>query len=295
MKIQTMSVVVGSKACQAQCPFCISKTTGFDHLADSITEPNWRNFNIACKLAARSGVSTILLTGKGEPTLYPKLITQYLGMIKPYDFPFIELQTNGIEIEKGIYPYPDDKDYDYLMEWYDEGLTTVSISMVHYDSVMNRKIYQPHIDNYMHLGTLIQKITKTGLNVRLSCIMLKGYIDNCKELDNLIKYCNNHGVKQLTVRPMTAPENKKDETTAWIEEHHLTEYQIMQIQAYLDINGTPVLKLAHGATVYDVHGQNVCFSTCLTNSKSTEDIRQIIFYPDGTVSHSWQYGGAILL
>jgi hypothetical protein len=55
------------------------------------------------------------------------------------------------------------------------------------------------------------------------------------------------------------------------------------------------LELSHGGVVYDVYGQNVCYTNALTTNKSSEDIRQIIFFPDGTISHDWKYTGAVLL
>jgi len=60
-------------------------------------EPNWRRFKQACRIAKASpGMTTALITGKGEPTLWPDLITKYLDALEQYgDFPVVELQTNG--------------------------------------------------------------------------------------------------------------------------------------------------------------------------------------------------------
>jgi hypothetical protein len=46
--------------------------------------------------------------------------------------------------------------------------------------------------------------------------------------------------------------------------------------------------------VYDVDGQNVCLSNCLSNDPQTGDLRNLIFFPDGHVRWDWQYQGAIL-
>ena len=75
-----MSIVVGTNACNATCPFCVSKTTIKTQLNTKI---NYRNLEVACKLAEKAGTTTILLTGKGEPTLYPQLITDYLNFLNP--------------------------------------------------------------------------------------------------------------------------------------------------------------------------------------------------------------------
>jgi len=291
MKIQTMSVVVGSKACNASCPYCISRTTGDTGLIDTPENINWRNFHIACRLADRSGVNTILLTGKGEPTLYPKLIEQYLNELSQYNFPFIELQTNGITI--GNKKITDDD----LKYWYNRGLTTISISMVHYKKYINKTVYQPILkdEDCMNLDEVVERINNFGFTVRLSCIMLDGCISSTNELSSLIDYCKTHKVKQLTIRPMTAPENTVNKVTEWIKEHHLTAKQVEDIDKYLKAYGNQVLELPHGAIVYDVDGQNVCWTNCLTTNKTSEDIRQIIYFPDGSISYDWKYTGSVLL
>jgi hypothetical protein len=51
----------------------------------------------------------------------------------------------------------------------------------------------------------------------------------------------------------------------------------------------------HGAEVFDVDGQNVCMSDCLTNDASNGDIRTLIFYSNGRITYDWQYEGAVLL
>ena len=47
--------------------------------------------------------------------------------------------------------------------------------------------------------------------------------------------------------------------------------------------------------VYDLDGQNVCLSNCLQPDRNLEEIRNLIFFPDGHLRHSWDLGGAILL
>ena len=99
MKIQTFSVVVGGAKCNAKCPYCVSKLTGCMDGVKEDQKPmeiNKRNFHKACNFAKQSGVSTVLLTGKGEPLIYHQHITRYLEMIENWQFPFVELQTNGI-------------------------------------------------------------------------------------------------------------------------------------------------------------------------------------------------------
>lgn len=285
MRIQTMSIVVGNKACNAQCPFCISKITPEQGKLVPDENVNWRNFNIACELANRAGVTTVLLTGKGEPTLHPSLIYTYLNHLNQYGFPFIELQTNGIAL-----------DTKTMKEWYEMGMTTICLSIVNPASKLNKEIYQPSLDTgYMDVSETIKKIRDAGLMVRLSCMLLKNHIDDVPRLERLIEFCKDNYVKQLTVRPIDAPPKVDSERSEWVHEHTLSSTMVEGMRCYLKFHGTPILELAHGGIVYDVGGQNVCWATCITTNQSTEDMRQIIFFPDGTISYDWKYKGAVLL
>lgn len=284
MRIQTMSVVVGNKACNAKCPFCISKITPEQGILVPDENVNWRNFDIACRLANRSGVTTVLLTGKGEPTLHPSLIYTYLNHLSKYEFPFVELQTNGIALNP-----------EEMKEWYDMGLTTICLSIVHPISNRNREIYQPDSKDFMNVSETVKKIHDAGLMVRLSCMLLKDYIDSVEKLSALIGFCISNGVKQLTVRPIDAPPNVDNERSKWVHNHTLSPETAKEMQEYITKNGTPILELAHGGVIYDIGGQNVCWATCITTNKSAEDMRQIIFFPDGLISYDWKYKAAVLL
>jgi len=102
MKISTMSVVVGTRACNASCPFCVSKMTPRMAELPATTDIPVRNLRKSLLFAERSGVSTILLTGKGEPTLYPDQVDFYLREIaRNGRFPFVEMQTNGFLFGRG--------------------------------------------------------------------------------------------------------------------------------------------------------------------------------------------------
>ena len=69
MKFRTFSIVVGNNACNAKCDFCVAKMT--DQVNFKCKDIDHRVFNVACSLADKAGVTTALLTSKGEPTLFP--------------------------------------------------------------------------------------------------------------------------------------------------------------------------------------------------------------------------------
>jgi len=291
MKFKTFSIIAGSEACNARCSFCVSKMTPPNGLDMKEPEVNWRNFRVAARLAKQTEIDTVMITSKGEPTLFPQQVTKYLNALSEFDFPFIELQTNGIPIAEKR------EKYDPLVrEWYEKGLTIPAISIVHYDAEKNRQIYLPHREKYIDLPELVGYLHKVGLSVRLACVALNGFIDNARQLEKLIGFAKENNVEQLTVRPVNKPEETRNlQVYNWTARHHLKSAQLEEISGYLNRNGTPLLELPHGGTVYDINGQNVCLTNSLTRDTNPEKGRQLIFFPDGHIRYDWEKKGAILL
>lgn len=284
MKIQTYTVVVGNEACNARCPYCIAKMTPKNNVCKEI---KWRGFHKGVEFAKLHNVSTVLLTGKGEPTLFPDLIDSYLDKLS--GFPFVELQTNGLVLQEEVYE-------KRLKSWYWKGLTTVVLSVAHYDSKKNDEVFGWKGEKSLDLVALIKKLHEIGFSVRISCLLLEGYIDSLIEVDNLVNWAKEHEVEQLTIRELGSPENSADkEATQWIRKHKLLSNKVEDIREIIECEGTELMRLVHGATIYDYYDQNLCFTNALTLDSNDETIRQLIFFPDGHLRYDWQYKGAILL
>jgi molybdenum cofactor biosynthesis enzyme MoaA len=193
MKIQTLALVT-PPGCDAACPYCVSKMTGLpkNFPKDPLQDARFiHNLEIALALAGQNGVSTIMITGKGEPLLYPKWINSFLlkigdaQAIAKICFPFVELQTNALKLGQDF----EGEEWTYLYNWRKPdlgwGITHVAISVAHYERKMNKRIFTPK-DNYIDLPKVIQNLHSLGYTVRLNCIMVKGFIkkkiDAIKEL-----------------------------------------------------------------------------------------------------------------
>ncbi|MBI5209958.1 MAG: radical SAM protein [Elusimicrobia bacterium] len=292
MRIQTMSVIVGDRRCNARCPYCISRMTpscGVAGASPDAGRVDWRNFDVACRFAQACGVTTVLLTGKGEPTLQPALVTAHCRRLAKR-FPFVELQTNGHRLQH-------DRQADgFLRDWHRLGLTTVCVSLAHHDAARNAEVFRGGPGAWIDPGRLVARLHARRLTVRLTVMLLKGYIDSPEAVDSLIGFCRRAGVEQLTVRPIERPAGPDSGTAAWVARHRPDRARLAAIHRHLERAGTRLMELAHGAVVYDVGGQNVCLSNCLTRDpKDPENLRQIIFYPDGRLRYDWQYAGAIIL
>jgi hypothetical protein len=240
------------------------------------TSINWDRFEVACKLA--KNVSTVMLTGVGEPTLCPGVIEQYLTRLQRFNFPIIELQTNGRLLESPTLSY-----------WRRLGLQLVSLSITHYDPVLSNKLMsfsKPYAWNFWSKVKLLHSI---GLSVRLNCTLLKRGIGTIEGITQLVDKCRENEIEQLTLREVTTPSAYSE-----IAEYCMAERPYILDQYEDSIKYRPLLQeLPHGGRVYDVDGQNVCISNCMTTD--TKEIRSIIFFPDGAIRYDWQHKGARIL
>jgi hypothetical protein len=126
--------------------------------------------------------------------------------------------------------------------------------------------------------------------------MCKGYIHNLQMVQAFARTCKRWGVEQFTVRPVNYATGGNEKIENWVRDHFVTEGMMNSIERFLDRSkeSTLLLELAHGAKVYDYMGQNLSLSSCLTSSPNPDDIRQLIFFPDGHLKYSWTEAGAIL-
>ncbi len=302
MKFQTLSVVVGNAACNARCPFCVSKMTGLEQVSGR-PALNVRNMRKAIALAKTGGVTTVIITGKGEPLLYPAEVLEVA--YKCQDFPFVELQTNGRVFQDEMIRRDSNdtllKAYclehktevtvdKYLGGLYNAGVTSILLSNVGPDQELNRSIYFPGDETY-NIEKIVEKIQSKGLMVRLTTVGIKGGVDSPEKIIELIDFAKRLGVKQITWRPVAASGNGKQ--AQWANENRIEcpEGVVAQIRN----EGTLIYRLMHGAAVYDFNGINICISDCLTRGETAEDIRQLIVYPDGSLYTDWELKGSILL
>lgn len=312
MRIQTMSLVVGTKACNASCPFCVSRMTGMGMLP-ATPALDERGLRKAVLLAVRGGVTTVLFTGKGEPTLYPHMITEYMQKGDLGDnFPILELQTNvlGIgrlaehpnlwdRVREGHQPREvsraDLKLLTHLRRWHDMGLDTICVSTVGITAKDNRKVYLNDRAEYPDLSRTIDYIHSLNFQVRLCVMMQAGMVDTPEKVSEVIEWARERGIAQVTFRPIRRPEDTEDtKASSYVMERGLTAPQVTGINLAVQESGKLLLKLMHGAQVFDVGGQNVCLSDCLTHSPDPNQMRQIIFYPDGRLAYNWTDNAATI-
>lgn len=228
--------------CNANCPFCISRMTpGICHKTI-----DWDNFEQACKKGKELGCKVGKITGKGEPLLVINDILKAIKIMRRY-FDEVELQTNGILLQ------------NFINELIECGLDRVSISCVHYLNEKNREIYG---EAYPDLVELIRFIGGR-VDIRLSCTLVKGFIDSVRKIEDFIKYWGYMPVGQLTFIPVGyIGENRN---AYWAKSH--------------------AVDIDYPAKSYSKRGRSVWFRECLGDVDGTT--RHLIYFPDGKIRTDW--------
>jgi hypothetical protein len=256
MKIQTISLCTGDGKCPRRCPYCVSKMTGQVD-TKKVTEISSSKVGRGLRLAKMSGVSTALITSKGE-TLFGtghNHTLQYLQKLR--------------------------------------GVTTVAISIVSEDIDLNREIYGPEYEDPF---TIAQRIHEHGMMVRLCCTMFAGGVDTWGRMEQLIATCADQGIEQLSFAPVSKPEIcESAKIEDWIETHKLPDDVINDMYDIVKRIGHRLMFLVHGGEVYDVGGVSVCTRYCLTDDTDPNEMRQVIVYPNGEIRYSWTRQAAKLM
>jgi molybdenum cofactor biosynthesis enzyme MoaA len=295
MKTHTFSIVIGTMGCNAGCPWCVSKMTATNF--PLTVKVKWPRFQVACRIAqqARDGLLTVLLTGKGEPTLYPRLIEEYLTRLQQMGgFPLIDLQTNGILFD----PQVSGNHLGDLEKWRDLGLTLVCFSVAHHDPEKSNalmKIGGPDVRHYHYLRA-VETARELGFAIRLNFTLLNSGLHTPEDMEDAITVARRYEVEQLTFREVSMPSDPICHKTAAVVEKERPHGACKKLYQYLEYNGANRLPdLAHGAALFDYKGQNVSVNHCLTDTLDSNDIRQLIFFPNGEIAYDWKYKGARIL
>jgi MoaA/NifB/PqqE/SkfB family radical SAM enzyme len=297
-KIQTLTIIAGTMACNADCPDCVSKmtTNPEEYKAIGFKDIDFENLEIAINIALSGGAGTVLFTGKGEPTLFPEQINKYLKFLNQEKFGNLaikELQTNGLKLHDETF-----QKEGWLDRWYENGLRVVSLSVVDVDDKVNNDFYCPSKE-YPPLEKTIEMLHDKGYSVRLSVTMVKTKVDSPDDVERVVKFCKENKVEQLSMRPMRKPsgETYAPEVAKYVEENELSKGENGQeadIVRHVKENAKLLRKLVHGGRVYDFRGQNLCLTDCLTVDPD-EGARQIIFYTNGKIADDWVSEAAVIV
>lgn len=281
LRSENLTISVPNEGCNKNCPYCISRMTGYTH-------SNWplimRNINKVKTNARTAGITNILLTGKGEPLLS---LYEVESLARSFgdEFP-VEIQTNGLLLLKDFnagqkflaenirLPRQHTFLYEKLHDW---GIDIVAISV-------DRK------KDFKRFVFVIKEMQKIGLTVRLTINISNMMFESWTNIFSEIKKLN---VNQVLIRKLSIPEYGSDDSDVveWIEMNapeKLYNNIVHAMDRSIKSRGRHIRTLNTGEKVYDLDGVSVVgIDYCIQENSDGNDIRSLIFHEDGHLYTMW--------
>lgn len=290
MRFDMLHVVVGDSKCNAKCPFCVSGNKHMDAFNGQVI--NHVSLNIVKRMAEISGIQKAIITGKGEPMLYPDTVLKY-GLELSEVVPLIELQTNGTTFYNSTLTELRDT-FHVLRSSY---ITTVAISTTG-DKALDAEYYCREEDDYTKLKEIIDSAHAKGVSIRMVVMLFKNGIDTIGKVVQLLAAYSALGVDQVTLRPLH-PEYSGD-CEDWIAKHSLDGLSLgKDLEAWLSEKGKLLHEIGHTGRVYDYDKMSVMHTLVpLDGSKFESDKetkRSLIYMHNGEIRHEWESDASILV
>jgi len=285
-KIYSVSALVGSGACNAQCGFCAGaylRPQAKEHKLNPLYD---KNLEASIKLSARYGGWSLSLTSSGEPTCDPDSITHALEIYSKCAqqgayFPNVNIFTNGILF--GHEKFCD----TYLDKWRSLGLTNIAVSIHDVDEQQQAQVYG--IKHYPKLETILQNVEKHGVGLRGTLLLRKDGVEDYHTYANAVNTLIGKGINNITSWPVGNPDGTRSEYTP-------TRTGLLGIQLWLRTHAKLCHGHAWGGGVFDYHGSILRYTDYVTKHDPKKDfVRQLVVFQDGTVAYSWIREGALCM
>ena len=234
--------------------------TGFCEADESMF---YRNIKKVHKIATMSGVTSVSITGKGEPLVN---FEDTRKVIKEFsDFP-VEVQTNGIKISKNT---------ELIDLLYMAGLDVLAISV-------------DNLEDVKGLEKAVERAHDFGLTVRFTFNVTDIFPKNI-HFQSFVEICKANKIDQFSFRRITSANyTEENKVHAWIKEHAENNMYDVLINQFKNGNYRMIRNLPYGAKLYDVENMSFTyFDYCIQDDNNDDDIRSLIYMENGHVYTSW--------
>jgi organic radical activating enzyme len=300
MLANNLTISVPSRVCDKGCPYCISRVTPSPKIDK---QTFYENIPKLKKLIDNVGITSILITGKGEPFLYFEL-ERLIDKFKEYP---LEIQTNGERLSKAVNNNVTSIEV-MLQKPINAILKHINVLSISVDSFSQYKSLQQLIGKIKH--TSPSTIIRLSFNVTKQLLDLPDDLD----IDYYIKHSAEAGVRQVTFRRVSLPDtiptsinddNKIISSTyaaikGWIEENanakmFATCYAKLH-KLIENLEAPCIRKFNFGGEVYDLGGLSLALMdvTCVQENHNEDNLRSLIYHQDGHLYTSWNSLGSIL-
>ena len=274
MQANNITVSIPNKGCAKDCPYCISKMTGYIKTHEELF---YHNLPMARRTAKRCGATHMLITSKGEPLQNIPAIKRTCEIFEKYP---IEIQTNGLLLDASM-----------GFELQHAGVNIVAVSVDH-----------PHYFDLNCNPQMWQAIKNFNMIARATVMVFDIFEE--WSLRDFINVCHANGIRQLTFRSPTVPERTVPTTESkkavqYIFDHNAPKlYKSLQ-QDLIDTvhagKGNIIMQLPFGPIVYDIEGVAITsMDYCMQEQSNGLNIRSLIYMEDGHLYTCWDKKGSIL-
>lgn len=310
MKIQSISVVVPTRGCVNNCPFCVSRMheNPYENKFDAI------QYRKRIKFAANNNVNTMIITGTGEALQNSWFLNKLWDVLNKehHPFPNVEFQTTGVMLMDYMdYPPPhiDDEKGSYinLSILRNLGVNTISLSVSDvFNSKNNWDIIGAPQKYMVPLEVLCGFIKREGFNLRLSLNMTSVYNDKYPE--DILMRCKELGADQITFRKMYGGGYDNPESI-WVDENTCDDKIIDMINEYIagdkdeefqtghsfhNGEGTPLYRLPFGPMAYSINGMSTVIDDNCMSKNETEKLKYVILRENGKLYCQWDDEGSLI-
>jgi len=275
MKANNLSISIPNYGCDKNCPYCVSKMTGY------IKKDNknfYRNLKKVVSFAKTASVTSVSFTSKGEILFSKNSIDALIELAGEYfkHFP-LEIQTNATFLTPEI-----------VETLYICGINTIAMSIDDYNQISKLKEIFEEINNF-------------GMTTRLTVNLVPNTYEDLTPKDYFLA-CRHYEIQQLSFRNITVPNQRiadtkiAKETVEWINENidkGVVNNFIEKLNTYVHAEGFFIRQLPFGAQLYNVNGiDTTYFDYCIQDGVGNEEIRSLVYYEDGHLTTGW-YGSNV--
>lgn len=251
--------------CNCSCDFCIvSQEQKLPYVSDQIYLNNLsRVLNKIKDLPVE-----VTITG-GEPTLCSKRLIPTLKLIHSYGIPHRTFSTNGSGLLNYVYGKPILQHMKELGAVYN-----INLSYLHYEENKNRELMKGTTINEQAMKQISSFCDINGMDIRLSCNLMKSGISCMDEIMNYISFAEQAGFHNMIFRELINYENE-----------FVPILPIMdQIQKNTDFQYIGNVENDHN--IIDIY-QYKEYIVKLYQSKKTDQLTNLV-YREGVLSDSWK-------
>jgi len=193
----TASVLPMAIGCDAHCPFCFSGSSISEKMRQrELTNEETVGFLDYAKLR---GANRAVITGGGEPLLWPLEKLSRLIRVMADRYPKVVIITNGARLA-------DKKEERALERWRvlgTGGIHIVAVSRPHWDNELCARSLGGLFYPFERLVELSRSVSACErITLRAICLIQKGMVESAHDLRTYIEWAEDLGITQLTFKEL---------------------------------------------------------------------------------------------